>query len=80
MENVSKKKKESQISQTYTREKTHWTKLFAIIVFVTKTTKFVEKQITGDWIMGHEPCGELSKIWRKIQHHEICVTLNWRKI
>jgi hypothetical protein len=34
---------------------------FAIIVFVTKTTKFVEKQITGDWIMGHEACGELSK-------------------
>ncbi len=59
MANVSKKKT-SQISLTYTR-KTHWTKLFAIIVFVTKTTKFLEKQFTGDWIMGHEPCGELSK-------------------
>jgi hypothetical protein len=60
MANVLPSQKKSQISQTDTR-KTHWTKLFAIIVLVTKTTKFVEKQFTGDWIMGHEPCGELSK-------------------
>jgi hypothetical protein len=60
MANVSKNKKKAKLVKL-TLEKHIEPNFFAIIVFVTKTTKFVEKQITGDWIMGHEACGELSK-------------------